>query len=289
MALPLADAVSAALHEPIVALRRVAGGDINEAFEARLAGGRRVFVKTHASADPRMLPCEAEGLRWLDAAGAVRVPGVLAVSDPASPGPAFLVLEFIAGRARAEGFDASLGRALARLHRHGAPGFGFASDNFIGSLPQSNRAHATWPAFYLAERLEPQIRRAVDTGAGPSRWTASLERLGSRLSTLAGDDEPPARLHGDLWSGNVMTDGAGAPVLVDPAVYGGHREMDLAMLQLFGSPGRELFDAYGEAWPLAPGHRDRVRLHQLYPLLVHVNLFGGSYVAAADACLRAYL
>lgn len=282
----LVDALCARLGVGVADLRPVSGGDINEACEARLDDGRRVFVKTNRHADPRMFACEAEGLEWLREADALRVPQVLAVSAEGTP--AFLVLELVERGPRAADFEARLGRGLATLHRAGAPGFGFASDNFIGSLPQSNRPHATWAEFYYHERLAPMLERAIRAGA-PSSWRGLLDRLAARLPSVVGPAEPPARLHGDLWSGNVMSDAAGQPVIIDPAVYGGHREMDLAMLRLFGSPSRELFAAYEEVWPLAPEYEERVRLYQLYPLLVHVALFGGSYVGAAESALRAYL
>jgi fructosamine-3-kinase len=213
---------------------------------------------------------------------------VLAAADAAADTPAYLLLELMAGRPRRDTFDAELGAGLARLHRSGAPGFGHVEDNFIGRLPQSNTMTPTWAEFYAEQRLAAQVRSAVDTGRLPPSWTARLSRLAARMPTLAGPPEPPARLHGDLWSGNVISDEQGGPVLIDPAVYGGHREVDLAMLRLFGSPSPNLLAAYEEVWPLDPDHAARLRLYQLYPLLVHVNLFGGSYVQAADAALRAY-
>jgi fructosamine-3-kinase len=285
----LADALARTLATPIAEIRRVAGGDINDAYIARLADGRRVFVKSHSRADPRMFPCEARGLAWLDEAGALRVPAVIGVTGADENGPRLLVLEHIgSGRRRAD-FDERLGHGLARLHRSGAARFGWIESNFIGSLPQDNEPCDTWAAFYATRRLEPFVRQAVDRGIAPATWTTRLAKLVSRLADVAGPAEPPARLHGDLWSGNLMTSDDGLPVVVDPAVYGGHREMDLAMLRLFGSPGPRFLDAYDEAWPLAPGHEERVLLWQLYPLLVHVNLFGGSYVEAADRALRTYL
>jgi fructosamine-3-kinase len=284
----LADALAACVGRAVIETRRVPGGDINEAFEARLDDGSRLFVKTHVDAPPRMFQREARGLRWLREANALRVPEVIAVAEATEHHPAFLVLELIASRARRATFEADLGRGLALLHRAGAPGFGFDEDNFIGRLPQPNTPASTWAAFYGEQRLLVQVRTAVDSGRAPRSWIARVDDLIARLPTLVGRDEAPARLHGDLWSGNVISDERGAPVIIDPAAYGGHREVDLAMLRLFGSPGPRVFDAYGEVWPLEPGHEERVQLYQLYPLLVHVNLFGGSYVHAADGILRAY-
>jgi fructosamine-3-kinase len=285
----LAEAIGRRLGQPVVAARRVAGGDINDAFEVRLADERRLFVKTHAAAPARMFPCEARGLAWLrDSAHGLRLPSVIDVADADDDTPAYLALELIDSRPPSRTFEVELGAGLARLHRSGAPQFGHVEPNFIGRLSQDNAPSATWADFYAERRLAPQVKAAVDGGRGPGTWTSRFDRLTTRLATLLGPVEPPARLHGDLWSGNVISDEQGAPVLIDPAAYGGHREIDLAMLRLFGSPGASLFAAYDEIWPLAPAHLERVPLYQLYPLLVHVNLFGGSYVHAVDAALRRY-
>ena len=263
---------------------RVGGGDISEAFRVELSDGRRVFVKTHPRAPAEMFPAEAHGLAWLREAKALAVPEVLAVSGAGAA--QFLVLEWLEpGRPRA-GFDDELGRGLAALHRHGAPGFGLERDNFIGRLPQSNTPAESWAAFFAGERLLPMTERA-------SRWlgaetSSAIERVCARLETLM-PVEPPARLHGDLWGGNLHVTAEGAPCLIDPAAYGGHREMDLGMMRLFGGFGERVFAAYHEAFPLAPGHRERVDLCQLYPLLVHVNLFGEGYVGAVRRALARYV
>jgi fructosamine-3-kinase len=251
-----------------------------------LADGREVFVKHRRDAPAGMYAAEAAGLAWLAEAGAVRTPAVVAVGDEAPP--RFLALEWIARGRPAPGHDEALGRGLAVLHRAGAEGFGLGRDNFIGSLPQPNAPARDWPAFYAERRLEPMARAAVEAGALAPAFRAGLERLRARLPDLCGPPEPPARLHGDLWGGNAMTGPDGAPVLIDPAVYGGHREIDLAMMRLFGGFGGAVFAAYAEAHPLADGHQDRVELLQLYPVLVHVVLFGGSYARSAERILRRY-
>jgi fructosamine-3-kinase len=219
----------------------------------------------------------------LDQAQALRVPRVLHVADR------FLVLEYLeSGRRRAD-FDEHLGRGLAALHRFGAPGFGLDHDNFIGRLPQANAAACTWPDFYRDRRLEPQVRLARQAGLCPPSLERGFEQLFTVLEERVGPPEPPARLHGDLWGGNLMVDQTGAACLIDPAVYGGHREVDLAMMQLFGGFGPKVFSAYQEVWPLAPGYEERVPLYQLYFLMVHVNLFGRSYVAQAEHALRSMI
>lgn len=278
-----------ALGAAVKDVRRLAGGDINDAFELELVSGTRVFLKTNANAPPSMFPTEARGLDWLRAPAALRVPEVLAVSSGAEGEPGFLVLELVSpGRPRPD-FDERLGRGLAALHRFGAARLGLDHDNFIGSLPQRNRAHERWADFFWNERLEPQLVRAVASGHASSRLRADFERLAGRLVSLVGPDQPPARLHGDLWGGNLLIDGEGMPCLIDPAAYAGHREMDLAMMRLFGGFGESVFRAYQEEWPLAPGHAERIELYQLYPLMVHVNLFGGGYVASVERSLARYV
>ena len=273
-------AVADALGE-VRSTRPIGGGDINDAFEVTLRSGGRVFVKTNRRAPPTMFEREAEGLGWLAAPGALRVPEVLAVS------PLFLALELIEPGRPARDHDERLGRGLAALHRAGADGFGWPRDNFIGSLPQDNTGEDDWPTFYARRRLEPQLRMAIEAGRSSRAMQSRLSRLCERLPERVGPAEPPSRLHGDLWGGNCHTASDGAPVLIDPAVYGGHREIDLAMMKLFGGFSERVFEAYDEAWPLAHGWRERVPLYQLYPLLVHVNLFGGSYVGSVERALDA--
>lgn len=271
--------VGAALGSPVRDRRSLSGGDINEAYAVTLADGRPFFVKTNRRPPAGMFLAEARGLAWLAEAGALRVPAV------AAAGEGFLALELLRPGPRAPSFDEDLGRGLAALHAAGAPGFGLDHDNFIGRLPQSNRSAPDWSTFYRRQRLEPQVQRASAAGLLPTSLLGRLDRLFDRLDQLVGPLEPPARLHGDLWGGNLMVDDRGAPCLIDPAVYGGHREMDLAMMQLFGGFRPRVFDAYAEASPLGDGHEERVALYQLYPLLVHVNLFGGSYVGAVEGAL----
>jgi fructosamine-3-kinase len=284
-------ALSRALAETLGASVRsaspVSGGDINDAFEVVLADGRELFVKTNDRAPQGMFSAEARGLAFLAEARALSVPAVIAVVD-AERGARFLALELLRSRTRRAGFDEALGRGLAALHA-GSPGsFGLDHDNFIGSLPQSNRPHPTWCDFFRAERLEPQLRLARERGRASSSLVSDCERLFARLPELLGPAEPPARLHGDLWGGNLHVDAMGAPCLIDPSVYGGHREVDLAMMRLFGGFAERVFAAYSEAFPLAAGQAERVALYQLYPLLVHLNLFGGAYAAQVESVLRRY-
>ena len=285
----LEEALRYALGSGLRTTRRLSGGDINDAFELELMSGIRVFLKTNAAAPVDMFPAEAAALEWLRAADALRIPEVLAVSNGRVGDPCFLVLELLTPGPAQRDFDDRLGRGLAKLHRFGAPRFGWERDNFIGTLPQRNRAHDAWAEFFWYERLEPQLKRAVSASLATARMRSGFERLASRLTQLVGAEEEPARLHGDFWGGNLHLDEAGAPCLIDPASYGGHREMDLAMMRLFGGFGERVFRAYQEVYPLAPGYAERIALYQLYPLLVHVNLFGGSYVESVEGSLARYV
>ena len=230
---------------------------------------------------------EANGLRWLAEAAAVAVPEVLAV------GPQALVVSMIPpGRPTPEaafGFGAD----LARLHAAGAVGFGAPWPGFIASLPLDNTplpdAAGDWPQWYAQRRLLPFLRRAVAAGALGPDDARLVEAVIDRIGSVAGPAEPPSRIHGDCWAGNVLWSG-GRGWLIDPAAHGGHRETDLAMLALFGAPGLDrILAGYHEAVPLAAGWRSRIPLHQLHPLLVHACLFGASYRDEVRSAARAVL
>jgi fructosamine-3-kinase len=274
----LEDAVREATGRGVRAARRVGGGDINEGWRLELDDGSPAFAKTRPDAGAGEYAAEAAGLGWLAAPGALRLPAVLGVSDEV------LVLEWVEEGGR--GDPAALGAGLAALHAAGAPAFGATAHGGptrIGPLLLSNDPAPDWATFYAERRLMPVLPRARLGLDG----TRTVERVCERMGELAGPEEPPARLHGDLWSGNVLWDRAGEPWLIDPGAYGGHREVDLAMLNLFGAPGPAFLAAYEERHPLAGGHEERVELWQLFPLLVHAALFGGGYrQAAANAAAR---
>jgi fructosamine-3-kinase len=279
------DAVQVAIGVEATAASRVHGGDVASSWRVDLADGRRVFAKTHPTAPPHFFSTEAAGLRWLAAPRAVAVPEVLAVRDEP---PNLLVLEWIDEdrRAGSPAGEASLGRQLAAMHRAGAPAFGREDRRTTGSRGLPNEPRATWAEFYATQRLLPLARLAH--AVLPRSTIAALETLAGRLDGFAAADEPPARLHGDLWAGNRIVDAAGDSWLIDPAAHGGHREFDLAMMRLFGGFGDECFAAYDEVFPLADGWPARVALHQIAPLVVHAVKFGGGYVAAADRAIHTY-
>lgn len=262
----------------------VRGGDVAASYRLELAGGGRVFAKTHHDPPPGFFTTEAAGLRWLRDAGAVRVPEVLAVSDD----PAYLVLEWIEEGRRGPTTEQELGRDLAALHRAGAPSFGREDRRTTGSRGLPNDPCDTWHEFLAQRRLLPLAALAREAGVLDAAALRGLERIAARCEQLVGPPEPPSRLHGDLWGGNRLVDRQGRSWLIDPAAFGGHREFDLAMMRLFGGFGADVYDAYGEAHPLGDGWEERVELHQLVPLVVHAIKFGGGYVAAAEAAIRRY-
>ncbi len=269
----------------------LAGGDVAQSFRMLLATGASVFAKTHADPPPDFFETEASGLRWLGEPEAVDIPEVITV------GPGYLVLEWIdevgAHGARAvepDALEADLGRRLAALHRAGASTFGREDRRTTGSRRLPNEPVAGWAEHYARNRLLPIVRLWRDTPGLPEVVGERLAETAGRLGDLGVPDEPPARLHGDLWAGNRVIgrregDRGTSNWLIDPAAHGGHREFDLSMMLLFGGFGPECFTAYDEVYPLAAGWRERVPLHQLAPLAIHAIKFGGGYVSATDRAL----
>lgn len=265
--------------------RPVGGGCINHGARVETRAGR-FFLKWNAEAGRRFFQVEAEGLEALAATQTVRAPAVVACGGSKEAVP-WLLLEWIDPGRATEASWRRLGRELAALHRHGADDagrWGWRSDNVIGSLPQPNGWSDDWGDFWAGRRIRPLARELLNRGAIPGRQHGLLERAADHAGRLLGPAaiaDGPSLLHGDLWSGNVLFARGGRPVLIDPAVYIGHREVDLAMCRLFGGFSQPFHEAYMEAWPLGAGHEHRLALYQLYPLLVHARLFGGGYVRSA--------
>lgn len=263
----------------------VGGGSINDCYRLETDQGP-FFVKVN-SADrfPSLFEAEADGLRRIAATGAVRVPKVIASGEDHDD--SYILLEHITTGLQTGSFWEAFGRSLAGMHRNSHTHFGLERDNYIGSLHQTNAQNERWEEFFVHARIEPLLRMAREgkrIGAGD---VLRFERLFARLAGIF-PEEPPALLHGDLWSGNFLCDDQQRPVLIDPAVYYGHREMDLAMSRLFGGFDPAFYSAYAEVWPLAPGWEERSELCNLYPLLVHVNLFGGGYGDQVHAVLQRF-
>lgn len=281
-------AISAAIEERAgVRLRSrpatpVGGGDISAAW--RLEGeNQALFIKTGPASIFEMFDAEADGLRELATADAVRVPEPVACAIAGDD--AFIALEWIEFGQRTAASERSLGERLAVLHRCTAKKFGWHRDNTIGLTPQRNTLSADWGSFFRDHRLAYQLELAESKGFG-----GELQAMGRRLcdelpALMSGYEPVPSLLHGDLWGGNWSATN-GQPVLFDPAVYYGDRETDIAMTNLFGGFGRVFYDAYQSAWPLAEGFEARQRVYQLYHVLNHLNLFGGGYLARALQLMR---
>lgn len=270
----------------IAEARPVSGGDINEAALLRSHDGQQFFIKynRHPQA-AEMLRTEAQGLQTLGASGNIAVPEVLEQGVTPDGDWAWLLLEYVPAGPRTIAFWERFGAELANLHHQTAPRFGLDHDNYIGSLSQFNQPAGTWAEFYTQQRLLPQMRIALQNGRMNATDAAGLESLCRRLPDIC-PQEPPALIHGDLWSGNFICNIASQPVLIDPAVCYAHREMDLAMSRLFGGFDAVFYDSYREAWPTEPGYDAREAVYQLYYLLVHVNLFGGGYVGSVRQILK---
>ena len=263
------------LLPPIDSLSRVSGGDIHLAYRVRLTSGRSIFVKTHKHPPQNIFQSEAWGLNSLNLINPGLCPKVIAVCDQ---GLALEWLDFKPGSA-----SAKLGRQLARLHQAGAPGFGGQPNNYLGTIVQRQPVCSNWCELYRDHRLLPLINNL------PQPLRKDVDQLLPRLEKLLDLPDPPSWLHGDLWAGNAGETLDGRAIIFDPAVSTGHREQDLAMTMLFGGFSEEFYRAYHEVYPLTENWRERVGLHQLYPLLIHVVLFGSIYAAQARAVIKPWL
>jgi protein-ribulosamine 3-kinase len=271
----------------VIETQFLSGGNINTAAQVFSSEGV-FFVKWNVAEPPSdtpetMFETEARGLDLLRRTDTVRVPGV--VGHGQQGGKAYLILEHLDAEPPQPNYWEQLGQQLAELHSHTQPRFGLGFDNFIGTLPQDNTPTTNGIDFFFEKRLLPLAGQARYKGLISSDLLDRFYRLYRQLPNLL-PHERPALLHGDLWTGNLLTDDTGAPALVDPAVYYGFREAELAFTQLFGGFDARFFAAYDNAFPLEPGFDERVPIYNLYPLLVHVNLFGTGYVSGLEKVLR---
>lgn len=269
----------------IAAQASVSGGDINEAYHLVLQDGRSLFLKTHPDAATDFFAAEAAGLAALKTAG-LPVPEVLAC------GRDYLLLSYIKSARKSRDYDQQLGYQLAKLHQadttaftHGHR-FGFTADNYAGSTRQHNHPADSWIDFFRSERLQPLFKLVWSYFSSDEKCLA--RHLLDHLEDHLVEPSFPSLLHGDLWCGNVMTGPAGEPVFIDPAVSVGHREVDLAMTELFGGFSSEFYQSYREACPPNPGYPERRDIYNLYPLLNHLHLFGNAYHLAVTRILRRY-
>ena len=271
---------------------RVSGGDINEARCLFLSNGRQVFVKSNSIARADMFAAEAAGLSAIASTGTVRTPHILCRGVDDGLGISFLMMEMVRSGRKAQDYWEVFGRELAAMHMadtgnlSGDAPFGFLQDNYIGSTPQCNEGRESWIVFFRDCRLTPQIRMARHHFDSAVR--RRFDRLLDRLDMFLEEPDRPSLLHGDLWSGNILAGSDGHAWLIDPAVYTGHAEADLAMTELFGRLPEQFYGAYRENKPVSPDYEARRDLYNLYHLLNHLNLFGPGYYSSVVSVLRRY-
>lgn len=273
------------LDEKIIKIEKVSGGDINEAYKLTTSD-HHYFAKTndidHAF---EMFESEAKALNFLSKIPGIKVPAIKKIKKHNKT--AILIMEWIETGNKRTSFNFDLAKMLSNLHKIENDAFGFEFDNFIGSLNQKNTLQNNWLDFYYQFRISAQLKLAIDNQKIETDYHKKVDNMFKNIS-LEFPHIVPSLLHGDLWSGNYMTDNAGKPVLIDPAIYFGHREMDIAMMKLFGGFNDEIFRLYDELLPLEYRWQDRIQFYQLYYILVHVNLFGGSYISSAKSIIDRY-
>lgn len=273
------------LHCKVTGFYTVSGGCINHGGELVTDRGNYFLKWNHAHRYPGMFSAEAKGLTLLCSTKGIHIPKVVLVDEVEDK--QFIVMEFVRAAQPKKNYWALLGERLAQLHRNTTTQFGLDHDNYIGSLHQSNSFSKDWIQFFIEQRLDKQVSLAESNSRMEKGQRSRFDTLYKKLPELL-PVEIPALLHGDLWNGNVTVNENGEPCLIDPAAYYGHREIELAFTRLFGGFGGEFYEAYDASFPLLPGFTERVDIYNLYPLMVHVNLFGGGYLQQAERILKRY-
>lgn len=271
---------------------RIAGGDINQAYELILTDGTHIFMKCNTKENLSFFDAEAAGLSAIAHTGAIRTPHMLCCGTDDDRDCSFLLLEFIVRKKPVPKYWETLGRQLADMHSAPTKEFvpqgtyGFSQDNYIGAGKQKNTTHDSWCTFFRDCRLKPQFENAADFFH--STDLKKIDWLLDHIEDILVEPKHPSLLHGDLWSGNVITGSDGTAWLIDPAAYIGHAEADLAMTELFGGFSSDFYIAYQEVSPLQPGYERRRDLYNLYHLLNHLNLFGRTYLPSVKRILDEY-
>ncbi len=263
----------------------LSGGCINHVHRITSSHGDFCLKFNQKASFPGMFECEAFGLNLLKESDTLRVPSVIHTGENGEY--TYILLEFIASGKKISTFMEDFGHSLASMHLNSHDYFGLDHDNYMGSQPQSNVQHDQWINFFIEERLERQIAVARNSGHLVQEHIGSFQRLFARLERIL-PNEPPALLHGDLWNGNYMVSEEGKACLIDPAVYYGNREAELAMTTLFGGFDPAFYESYHETYPLQKGWKERLPLYQLYPLLIHLNIFGRSYLGSIEDILKKF-
>lgn len=282
LSLPIQHSIESLLSCKIIASKPLYGGDINQSVQLQTEKGTYFLKWNSKKSYPQMFEKEARGLESIANTKTIDTPKIIATGS--TENEAYLLLSFIHSTANKKNFWELFGQQLANLHRNTAKQFGYNEDNYIGSLPQRNIKHNSFIDFFIHERLEAQLDMVEKSHKIESKHRKAFEALYKQLPNIL-PEEPPALLHGDLWSGNYMVNSLGKPCLIDPAVYYGHREIDLAMTTLFGRFDPIFYEAYNTTHPLEKDWQKRLPIYNLYPLLVHVNLFGGSYLREIEQIL----
>lgn len=266
----------------IATVDELGGGDINEVFLITTTKAEKFVVKVNDAKEfPGMFQSEMEGLQTLAKTGCIKIPKPIHTGE--FDDKAYLLLEYFPTGKQGNDFWENFGSQMACLHQHTAKEFGFNKDNYVGSLPQKNSWSEDPVEFYITCRLAPQLKLA-----GENKYDLGISKYFIRNVSENIPDEPPSLIHGDLWNGNLLITSKGEPCLIDPAVAYAPREMDLAMMKLFGGFDHRLFSAYNEAFPLERGFEERLPLWQLYYLLVHLNIFGKGYLNQVNNIIRRY-
>jgi len=280
--------IESIIYDKIDTQRSISGGCINDAKIITTKSGNSFFVKTNSNSEKDMFLKEANGLRELAKANVIRVPNVIYADVD------FIIMESITPQTKAKLFWENFGRNFARLHKFTSKYFGFYEDNYIGSTPQLNIPSdietVSWVDFYFNKRLLYQYKLAEKNGFAGEELRKNFSQLENKINIVLKDcDAKPSLLHGDLWSGNFITDETGSACLIDPAVYYGHREADLAMTKLFGGFDSKFYSAYNEEYPLVAGYEYRENIYKLYHVFNHLNLFGSGYYHQAVSLIKYYL
>jgi fructosamine-3-kinase len=276
------------LGSKIKSLTSLAGGCISDAFKVTTVNGSNYFLKYNPSKLNDMFIKEANGLKELAKVNAIRIPEVLSFDED------YILLEYIPTGNKKKNFFEDFGRSFAEMHKFTSDSFGFYEDNYIGSNPQKNvpdeKEKMDWVNFYFNKRILFQFELTEKLGNSTEELRKGLSILENKIQEVIGDsNEKPSLLHGDLWGGNYMVDENGSPVLIDPAVYYGHREADLGMTKLFGGFNSDFYEAYNETFPLEDGYEYRENIYKLYHVLNHLNLFGGGYYSQALSLIKFYI
>lgn len=280
--------LSALFNESITGrnFHRVGGGSINETFRLKLSGRQQFFCKVNSATKfPQLFEKEKNGLNLLAKAAVIQIPGV--VHYFIAGDEQVLVLEWMEEGLRNKFFWTKFGEQLAALHHLSAPLFGLDENNFMGSVPQDNTESSDWVSFFIHSRLRPIVKQCTNTHLLQSTHIDLFEKLYSLLPQIF-PAEKPSLVHGDLWSGNFMCNEHAEPVLIDPAVYYGHRSVDLAMTTLFGGFDKTFYEAYHYHYPFPGNYNEQWEVCNLYPLLIHLLLFGKSYLYQLEATLKKY-